>query len=305
MSSEGDEEEDLSTGDVAGDKDLGDSTRQRSGGKPASPRFQQAQSQAFKRAKIRPALPSNSVNGSHQCLACNNRHGSHEPGFCPLKLAGCEVCNLCSKPHYGTPGSCAVLRSEELVRSFYKSLNKSLEGKQLIAMAKRQLRNDLSAIVQDRKRKRDTNTNREFIAAFPGPSTGVSNNPIWAFNNRTSTATLQNGHANNVNLAATRISTGQNGQATPMGYASNSTLFSRQNYHAPQPSHPSAFPPYVSGSSASYFGIPSRSPYRDQNTPLATPQHFGMPNISWASTDTQMHGLPRPTDQYSPHPRNK
>jgi hypothetical protein len=90
---------------------------------------------------------------SKPCVACNNRHGPHKPGYCPLKLAGVEFCNLCGCAHYGQKGvrNCPALNDEEFIREMLSLLKRSPEDPALIAKAKKFLTNLKADIVQKKK----------------------------------------------------------------------------------------------------------------------------------------------------------
>ena len=122
--------------------------------KVSIPKPQSSNSNAFKRAKVRQPLTTSTQQPSNRrCLACNNRYGSHDPGLCPAKLAGFEHCNLCGQAHFGTPGSCLQMRSEERIRAHLQTLKNSPEQKDLVERARGHLKADLANVVTEKRRK--------------------------------------------------------------------------------------------------------------------------------------------------------
>lgn len=85
-----------------------------------------------------------------QCFVCST---AHRQGYCPLKIAGPEYCNLCGLAHYGVARSCPHIRSETQVREMLEALRNSPESKELIEMAKKYLTGVKGTIVQDKKKK--------------------------------------------------------------------------------------------------------------------------------------------------------
>ncbi len=89
-------------------------------------------------------------NPVRQCIACGTLH---REGYCPLKLAGEEYCNLCGLAHYGVARTCPHIQSETQVREMLLSLKQSPESKHLKEAASRYLGGVKGSIVQDKKRK--------------------------------------------------------------------------------------------------------------------------------------------------------
>ena len=108
----------------------------------------------FHRANIpMPAMISPTSYYPH-CLACNNSHGSHPPGYCPLKLVGNEHCNLCGLAHFGIPGICPHLGNELACRTMLRQLKDSSEAPALKEASAKHLRDIISRLVQkDREKK--------------------------------------------------------------------------------------------------------------------------------------------------------
>ena len=113
----------------------------------------QATKPVFKRVKVR--QPPSDSRQYDPCLACGDRYGSHPVGECPVKLAGPEYCNLCGQAHYGGPGSCPQLKSEERIRLLIRASDTSPESKELVKLAQKKLKVDLANAVQQKKRKHD------------------------------------------------------------------------------------------------------------------------------------------------------
>jgi len=89
-------------------------------------------------------------NPVRQCIACGTLH---REGYCPLKLAGEEYCNLCGLAHYGVARTCPHIQSETQVREMLLALKQSPESKHLKEAASRYLGGVKGSIVQDKKRK--------------------------------------------------------------------------------------------------------------------------------------------------------
>lgn len=87
------------------------------------------------------------------CLACNNSHGSHPPGYCPLKLAGNEHCNLCGLAHFGIPGICPNLSNELACRTMMRQLKDSPETPAVKKASAQHLRGIISGLVQKDREK--------------------------------------------------------------------------------------------------------------------------------------------------------
>lgn len=84
------------------------------------------------------------------CIACSTWHRG---GYCPLKLAGPESCNLCGLAHFGVGRSCPHIRSETQLRDMLAALRQSPEPKHLIDLAKKYLTGVKGTIVQGKKIK--------------------------------------------------------------------------------------------------------------------------------------------------------
>lgn len=85
------------------------------------------------------------------CHACGEMHVT---GYCPLKLTGVEHCGLCGLAHFGASDSCPHLMSEGQVRLMLDALKASNEPKEIIDMARAQLRSRIHKLVENKKRQR-------------------------------------------------------------------------------------------------------------------------------------------------------
>ena len=121
----------------------------------------------FKRAEMplltpRSALPpngrdrSNSVGSDdgqyYPCIACNEKH---DTGFCPLKLAGVEYCNLCGLPHYGIARTCPHLNSVTQLRAMVEALKQSSEPQELKEAAKKRVVGIIGDLNQRKRKKQE------------------------------------------------------------------------------------------------------------------------------------------------------
>jgi chromodomain-helicase-DNA-binding protein 4 len=69
---------------------------------------------------------------SHNCSAC---HEKHPMGWCRLKIAGVEHCNLCGLSHLGHEETCPHLKSEIQIGILLRQLKESTESKELVDKA--------------------------------------------------------------------------------------------------------------------------------------------------------------------------
>lgn len=142
-----------------------------------------AANKSTKRPKVkkpRSVLPA-LLPPTYFCEACKFSLGLHPPGQCPMKLAGHETCKICGGAHFGTPGSCPFLKSEQKIGQMALDLRKSPETKDLREEALAVLRQAKTSVVQGNKRKREpilgvaasanaTATNQSHQRLPPGPS---------------------------------------------------------------------------------------------------------------------------------------
>lgn len=94
--------------------------------------------------------PESPPLGAPQCPACDNRHIR---GYCPLKIAGHELCGLCGTAHFGHQRICPHLNSEIQVRLMLKALDESPEPSELIERARKMLKALKGNLVQLKKKE--------------------------------------------------------------------------------------------------------------------------------------------------------
>ena len=87
------------------------------------------------------------------CAACNFSNGIHKVGYCPLKIAGVEYCNLCGRAHYGTLRTCPQFNSETAVRVMINEMQKSPESIALKEDALKYLRGLKGNLVNQKKKE--------------------------------------------------------------------------------------------------------------------------------------------------------
>ena len=85
-----------------------------------------------------------------QCLACNTKH---RRGYCPLKIAGPEICNLCGIAHFGVARTCPHIRSETQVKEMINALKKSPESRHLVNEATKYLQGVKGTLAQAKRLK--------------------------------------------------------------------------------------------------------------------------------------------------------
>lgn len=76
-------------------------------------------------------------------------------GYCALKRAGPEHCNLCGLAHYGTARTCPHLSSETQVRLMLDALKTSTEPRESIEAARSYLRGVIGDLVRKKKREKE------------------------------------------------------------------------------------------------------------------------------------------------------
>jgi len=107
----------------------------------------------FHRAQVKAdAVPRYDPRDQSACPACLDQHGPHEVGYCPLKLAGVEHCNLCGLAHFAVPGVCITLKAKERFSEINEALKKSPEAN-ATAKAARKILRKLKADIVERERR--------------------------------------------------------------------------------------------------------------------------------------------------------
>ena len=112
---------------------------------------------SYRRTTIPPTSQSNHPTGASAghlpCIACNDVYGSHVVGYCPLKLAGVELCNLCGLAHYGIGRACPHMNSETQVSLLLRELKESPEPKVIVDRARQYLSGVKGDLVSRKKKK--------------------------------------------------------------------------------------------------------------------------------------------------------
>ena len=96
----------------------------------------------------RPGPIGNFIN----CLACG---GTHYQGYCPLKLAGAEYCNMCGLAHFGYSRTCAHLNSVTQLRAMNEALKQSTEAQDLKDSAKKKITGIIGDLNQRKRRAQE------------------------------------------------------------------------------------------------------------------------------------------------------
>ena len=86
------------------------------------------------------------------CIACNERH---DTGYCPLKMAGVEYCNLCGLPHYGIARTCPHFNSVTQLRAMVEALKRSNEPHDLKEAAKKRIVGIIGDLNQRKRKKHE------------------------------------------------------------------------------------------------------------------------------------------------------
>ena len=107
----------------------------------------------------------------HPCIACGEHH---DLGFCPLKMAGVEFCNLCGLAHYGFARTCPHLNSVTQLRAMVEAMKKSPESNELKELAKKRVVGIIGDLNARKRRKQDAQQKREGPLQ---PSSGQQNPP--------------------------------------------------------------------------------------------------------------------------------
>ncbi|KAL9638931.1 MAG: hypothetical protein Q9164_001240 [Protoblastenia rupestris] len=94
----------------------------------------------------------------HPCIACGE---SHALGFCPLKIAGVEYCNLCGLAHYGFARTCPHLSSVTQLRAMMEAIRHSPESSELKELAKKRVVGIIGDLNQRKRRKQEAQQKRE------------------------------------------------------------------------------------------------------------------------------------------------
>ena len=170
-----------------------------------------ATDRGFKRAEMplltprAPTLPNGHRAGSaesddgqyHPCIACG---GSHDTGYCPLKIAGVEHCNLCGLAHYGVQRTCPHFGSVTQLRAMVEAIKQSPESAELKEMAKRRIVGIIGDLNQRKRKKQEAKMSRANGTGGGGGGGGgngplLTNRPLPPANNNNNNRPTQNGSA--------------------------------------------------------------------------------------------------------------
>ena len=102
----------------------------------------------------------------HPCIACNE---SHDTGYCPLKIAGVEYCNLCGLPHYGISRNCPHLNSVTQLRHMVEAIKQSPEHSVLKELAKKRVVGIIGDLNQRKRKKLEAQQKRD-LPLLPAPT---------------------------------------------------------------------------------------------------------------------------------------
>ncbi|KAL9105078.1 MAG: hypothetical protein Q9163_000091 [Psora crenata] len=125
----------------------------------------------FKRAELPlltpkgAALPNGRASSAHSdnvqyhpCIACDK---GHPVGFCPLKIAGVELCNLCGLPHYGFARTCPHLNSVTQLRAMVEAIKHSPEPSELKELARKRVVGIIGDLNARKRKKHEARQKRE------------------------------------------------------------------------------------------------------------------------------------------------
>ncbi|KAL9131362.1 MAG: hypothetical protein Q9217_000689 [Psora testacea] len=125
----------------------------------------------FKRAELPNFIPrgaalTNGRAGSAEsddvqhfrCIACGE---SHDLGFCPLKIAGIEFCNLCGLPHYGFARTCPHLNSVTQLRAMVEAIKRSPESSEIKELARKRVVGIIGDLNFRKRRKQEAQQKKE------------------------------------------------------------------------------------------------------------------------------------------------
>ena len=98
--------------------------------------------------------------GERECLACAKRH---QPGYCPLRMAGVEHCELCGIAHYGHQRTCPHLTSVTQLRLMVDAIKNSPEPQDIKDLAKKRVVGLIGSINQLKRREQETKKQKEYL----------------------------------------------------------------------------------------------------------------------------------------------
>lgn len=128
-----------------------------------------------------PAPQARPIDGGdkhpNHCIACKN---VHKVGYCPIKLAGPEKCNLCGIAHFGHARVCPHIASITQLRAMLEALKHSTEPDEEKTIAKNKITGILGDLNQRRRRAKEAQAQKEALfhaqnARVNGIRTGKEN----------------------------------------------------------------------------------------------------------------------------------
>lgn len=119
------------------------------------PQFRRAQVPLFSSTLLVPNFAN-----QKPCIACQHYH---QPGSCPLKLAGVEHCGLCGIAHYGRQRTCPHLTSVTQLRLMVEAIKKSTEPQDIKDLAKKRIVGLIGSINQTRRQAQEAKKQKAYL----------------------------------------------------------------------------------------------------------------------------------------------
>ena len=113
---------------------------------PSRPLFRRAEVPLFTQGHPLPFGPQ----GYNHCSACTQYH---RPGFCPLRLAGVERCQLCGIAHYGFQRNCPHFTSVTQLRLMVEAIKNSTEPQDIKDLAKKRVVGLIGSLKKERRQE--------------------------------------------------------------------------------------------------------------------------------------------------------
>ena len=108
-------------------------------------------------------------DGGTYCVACDSVHNQ---GYCPLKLAGPEYCNLCGLAHYGHARTCPHVNSVTMLRQMLEDLKSSTEPQELKDLAKKKVLGIIGDLNQRKRKAAEAEAKKKALTDTQDPSSG-------------------------------------------------------------------------------------------------------------------------------------
>ncbi len=103
-------------------------------------------------------------DSTSHCIACKS---IHREGYCPLKLAGPEKCNLCGIAHFGHARVCPHIASVTQLRAMLEAIKQSTEPADVKALAKLKVTGILGDLNQRRRRAAEAAAQKNPLSTAP------------------------------------------------------------------------------------------------------------------------------------------